>query len=1246
MSNDPILTSYEVTQPEGDGGKRLPIDEDVKTAFRTAFDIPSTSDVIPDLEPQVLLGNPTDATSAPSAVTVGGGVRIEDGGIRAGGDEAWRLRDLYFAARTDSPVGGGSGTYLDPYDVSTAALMDARMTELYQSGDAANLYFAAGDYYFNAVRALEVHPVVDGVYKSWYWGREWFLHGEGMGRTRFHFAPGTNQVGDSTGVCYLWRSSRAPNDAGFAPRGCIKNITIDGGVTDANLPGPTGSGAVVCRAAFDLDVGIFTVEGVEFIRLGGRGQEMFPFILGCGLPFAGAPLQQAITVTGCTSSELHHDGGGLGFLIRSQNPGDHQRFLAHNNTFKDAYWTGVRYWNIDHDLERVDSGAANHGCYNYDTGSCHHLSFTRLKCYNGGSTINLAGCITIGNLGVGSDPEVNSWKHVTIEDCYFELRAGAMAACQAMVFSGSGVDGLKIRNNRIKKVTGLPCYGAVFYPTILADTGYYPGNGVPPGYPDPTLSTPNGTIREYWGNTVVDDGTVPLLLPNTSANALIAGVDVSALSTSVAGKAALNLSNVPAGTVGFALLDSAVKDAMQPGLDPTKFKGGWVPSTDTPTIPTAAGHTGEWYQVSAAGTATGNAPGTYALTDCIVSDGTSWLKRLASPTNIPEGSLPITALADFKLVTNLTVTYKGNPEVLTYAVLVSGGTKLLVGWKIDGTQIPDPSEAALELLDAVDATAEAAQAAADAATDALAPLLEPGGIPQINVSGWTIKAGGAWIMDGDDRVYLPLAVLDDTGEKIMFGVALDGTRYPKTEGTSNYNPPDYTVYPQDGGGVAMADEDGETPVITESAAWKGVQPTSEDNIWIGSSGRLGAPRVFRFNVLTKAVQPAKQDLLLHFGVTGQSLAAGGNGGPDILTTTAIYPDDNLMFTAGTGAGLNGTGLNGTTTAALVPMVQTIWSARTYETLIPGFMNRLNRLLTEKMGRRVRLFCSNHAWGGKAYVDIKSGTAPFANGVYEVTKAKALANARGWEYLYAGTILVHGEQDRVIGTSAATYEGYIKELAADESAAYKPITGQTFDHPIFTCGTHSWTAYNFTTPTTTQGQLAAALSSSRVKMMGPKYMLEYSDGIHLINTTYRELGERYAEMVFCEIFGPGSWKPFAPIEITQTSGAVLLKMQTPQGHSIAFDTTLVSNPGNYGFELVGGAIAGTPTISGDIVTIPKTGTPTEVRYAYTGTSGAGAGPTTGARGCVRDSYPAISDYDSAKHLYNHLNTFAMPVPPAA
>lgn len=117
----------------------------------------------------------------------------------------------------------------------------------------------------------------------------------------------------------------------------------------------------------------------------------------------------------------------------------------------------------------------------------------------------------------------------------------------------------------------------------------------------------------------------------------------------------LSLTNATAGSVTTTLLATQsvtlaklandVLSVLQSGLDPTKYQGLWTPGTDTPMIPAAgAGNNGQWYFVVAAGTATGNAAGTYAYGDCIVSNATTWLRRPAPPTVIADGSVVMSKL--------------------------------------------------------------------------------------------------------------------------------------------------------------------------------------------------------------------------------------------------------------------------------------------------------------------------------------------------------------------------------------------------------------------------------------------------------------------------------------------------------------------------------------------------------------------------------------------------------------------------
>ncbi len=168
-----------------------------------------------------------------------------------------------------------------------------------------------------------------------------------------------------------------------------------------------------------------------------------------------------------------------------------------------------------------------------------------------------------------------------------------------------------------------------------------------------------------------------------------------------------------------------------------------------------------------------------------------------------------------------------------------------------------------------------------------------------------------------------------------------------------------------------------------------------------------------------------------------------------------------------------------------------------------------------------------------------------------------------------------------------------------------------------------------------------------------------------------------------IINNGTWEPLWPISAVR-SGANITIVFSRGG--LRFDTSLVSDPsGDYasrkfgtsalsatdttvtdklGFEfcddnttnpsaaIIGfngqllnvtniNANFGTTNIAGDTLVVNLSGTPTStnkrIRYAWTGTAGANAGPTTGARGCLRDndtSTPSFYGFD----LYNYCVIF--------
>jgi hypothetical protein len=200
---------------------------------------------------------------------------------------------------------------------------------------------------------------------------------------------------------------------------------------------------------------------------------------------------------------------------------------------------------------------------------------------------------------------------------------------------------------------------------------------------------------------------------------------------------------------------------------------------------------------------------------------------------------------------------------------------------------------------------------------------------------------------------------------------------------------------------------------------------------------------------------------------------------------------------------------------------------------------------------------------------------------------------------------------------------------------------------------SWTEYYEQSESLIpQAQIEAHRSNhGKVILVGPKYNLEYApDGVHLTANGYRHMGEYYAKVYRRVVLEGRVWEPVRPRAITRAGAVITVRFYVPVP-PLVFDTSAVSNPQNYGFQVVEGAgnvsvpitrvqVSGPDTVTITLARAPTAANP-RVRYAFTGIRGNPAGPTTGARGNLRDSDTTPSRY--GKKLYNWSVHFEHPIP---
>jgi hypothetical protein len=399
-------------------------------------------------------------------------------------------------------------------------------------------------------------------------------------------------------------------------------------------------------------------------------------------------------------------------------------------------------------------------------------------------------------------------------------------------------------------------------------------------------------------------------------------------------------------------------------------------------------------------------------------------------------------------------------------------------------------------------------------------------------------------------------------------------------------------------------------------------------------GDAGAPPAFAF---------VPRDIN-HVLIAGQSLAVGVSGAP-VLTTS--QPFGNLMFTTGVMAG--GTDLEG-----FVPLVEgdTIpGSKAVVETMASAFAN-----LASELGRSDGIdghdvLVSIHGSGARTYAQLKKGTGPYATGMAQVVAAAEIAKRLGKSYVVRAVATVHGESDHAEKNPG--YDANLLEWQADYERDIQAITGQSQGVPMFETQISSFTRMMRGTETSAipAAQLAAHVTSNgKVVLVGPKYHLPYAkDGVHLTSAGYRHMGEDYAKAYRRVVLEGKRWEPLRPIAITREGAVITIRFAVPTP-PIVLDTTLVVDPGNYGFEYTD-ASSSPPTVERVEVTGPDTvavtlswtpnGDGKRVRYAFTGVRGARSGPTSGARGNLHDSDATRSR--GGYELFNLCVHFDEPVP---
>ncbi len=364
------------------------------------------------------------------------------------------------------------------------------------------------------------------------------------------------------------------------------------------------------------------------------------------------------------------------------------------------------------------------------------------------------------------------------------------------------------------------------------------------------------------------------------------------------------------------------------------------------------------------------------------------------------------------------------------------------------------------------------------------------------------------------------------------------------------------------------------------------------------------------------------DHLVHYLLYGQSLSVGTGGSP-IAHTTA--------FRAGRAAMFNG----GIADRGTVPVEYPVPAANRYSlvdaretgtTESPGAGLVWKATDSGGLAANEAGLVTTAGRGAQSYGELKKGGngVQWENLIGAYRRGRVVAALNGLSYEVGALHWIQGENDRL--ATKATYKGYLAQLQQDASDDMGQEIVVVLDQ------ISNWTSYGIATSQVPFAQLEVAIDQpTKFVCVGPKYFLPSGDGTHLASAAaYARLGSYHGRAI--NRFRAGlDALPLYCVSVSRAAGVIRLAMHVPVG-PLVLDTAAVSNPGNYGitWSQTGGTARtiASVAIEGNDIVVTLSGDPVSfssasIGIAASGTSGAGAGPTTGARSNFRDS---ASDLD--------------------
>lgn len=372
------------------------------------------------------------------------------------------------------------------------------------------------------------------------------------------------------------------------------------------------------------------------------------------------------------------------------------------------------------------------------------------------------------------------------------------------------------------------------------------------------------------------------------------------------------------------------------------------------------------------------------------------------------------------------------------------------------------------------------------------------------------------------------------------------------------------------------------------------------------------------------------NFISHIVMSGQSLAVGTSGSPALTTS---QPYDNVMFTGGLKASISAASV-----AGFVDLVEA-----SLETGHAALVNGVIDLIEDEDGQAytdhsLDFLGTNCGVGNTAVAQLGPGTTAYAAYLADIAAAKTVADGLGRTTRVEAIIYRQGERDQLptafpAPPTPSAWKRYVRALLQlKENDAYRanPNEAVPLLMIIYQLASHSDPAVGGTggsLPTIAWAIEELALDDDvPIYLSNPLYHLAHADDVHLTNASYKKLGAAEGYALKRALIDGAPLSCFSPSETARSGAEITLTFPIEAARQLVLDTTLVSNPGSYGFE-VDDDTATPMTISSVTLvgtnqvritcsaSVPAGAT---VYYARTPTTSGTTGPTTGPRGCLRDN----------------------------